>query len=105
MRSASTIDGWRINRYAEPLIGNILHQRQAHLLAVSQWRCLCRSPREGWAAGASATLNHALAALSEALDGRTDTQQVSSPQCHSIVLAHVYGQPDGAIAVSDPADQ
>ena len=46
-------------------------------------------------------LGHSLAPLSQALVGRTDAQWIPVIDANGIVLAHVYGQPDGAIAVSD----
>ena len=44
------------------------------------------------------TLGHALKAISQALDDRTDTQRVSSDRRQWRVL---YGQPSGTIAASD----
>ena len=44
---------------------------------------------------------HAYAPLSQALVGRADAQRNRVIDANGVVLAHVYGQPDGAIAVSD----
>jgi hypothetical protein len=51
----------------------------------------------------SAILGHALAPLSQALDSRADTERSGYRvlDANGIILAHVYGQPDGALATSD----
>jgi hypothetical protein len=49
----------------------------------------------------SATLGHALTPISQALVGGTDAHGHRVSDANGMVLAHVYGQPDGAVAVSE----
>jgi len=89
-------DRTRTSRLGDPDFEGIPYNAQL------SWVRAYQSSASFLPASNSATIAHALPPLSQALDGSADAHRNRVIDANGIVLAHVYGQPDGGLRSRTP---